>query len=189
MPPVATTSGVPEPSDDGSTSEAARAAFVGEVMAAVGPTLTAAGFDRVHMHPRGSYIRARFPESCGLQPASGAILIKATKSVARCELVLDGFATRDENAAALDALRAHLGDRVAELPHPVGVWRSGIGDAVRAIARSELAAGGYAAGSPATTAAWAETQALGWLTLLQSAPMPISDAEPTHRNRSAATTK
>lgn len=116
-------------------------------------------------HLRGAYTRVSIGSDAG--PYSRHHLqFRATKDNCALRFVVNRHESRADNLEELLALKEHIGDRIADLPTPPSQWSSGGGDAVRAIATSELEGGGYEVGDPEQVGKWAASMVRGWSTIL-----------------------
>jgi len=116
-------------------------------------------------HHKGAYTRVTLGSEAG--PYSRHhLLFRATKSDCSVRLVVNRHGARQDNLDELLMLKEQLGERVEELPTAPSSWLSGEGEAVRALATSELPGGGYLTGDIEAVGTWVASMVRGWWSIL-----------------------
>lgn len=150
-----------------------RVAFLEAVHAAVEQPLLNAGWARVAAHTgRSARIQLHLGQAHPLQRVSYHTL-RADPSGFRFRHVLRDFGPLEESLAAVAALRARYGDRLAELVPPGTrlVWDAPMrSDQVNGQWQAEHPGGGYADLEASEAAAWAIDVASAWVRLITEDP-------------------
>lgn len=83
--------------------------FMSAVLDRIRKPLEVSGLRNVRMHSHGSYLQVRLPASTGLREVNGYLLFRVTTKNATVLLGIGGMETGEENLAALQEVRHHLG--------------------------------------------------------------------------------
>lgn len=149
-----------------------KADYLREILEAVRPGLTAAGFCSMYAHRSGSYLHVAWPTDLWIREFSQWIDIKVTSGSARVPFYVRNLPSREANTAAMRIIEDRYAAAV-EQRMPTGTrldWYVG-GGGVREIVRAQLDGAGYADGDPYVAAAWAEQVIKVWHDIVRSDPI------------------
>lgn len=152
--------------------------FLAAILDQVKGPLERAGLRHIRMHTRGAYIEMRFPATNELDGRGAKLLIRSTTESCSVGLHVNGYDTREENAAALDILHDRYEHVLADtLPtHSVRDWHAGTETANSDHVRVSLDDHGYRSGDAHEAATWAQRACLAFAEAVTGDPVIGLDA-------------
>jgi len=146
--------------------------FLDAVYDKIGDSLLDAGFSSANTHVRGSYLWVRYPLQFWFRPFAKRLDIRVTKNETAVVVYVNGFNTKDANAAAIATLRTRYAPVLAEnLPAGSVLEWDIVGSGQRSLVRTVLPNQGYSTGNVDQAAEWALATATTWLETLTANPM------------------
>ena len=147
--------------------------FLNNVLELVRPELTRAGFPAMNTHARGHYLWMSWPTGLWFRTFAKRLDMRVNKSSALLALFINGFATKEANAAGAEVLRDALGDRLtAAVPPGTEIDWDRHGSGLRKVIRFVLSGGGYANSTPEAVAIWGADCCKAVLAVLSNNPIP-----------------
>ncbi len=169
--PIAWEKGPRKPSSHGPVN-VSKKAFLDAVYDKIGDSLLDAGFSSANTHVRGSYLWVRYPLDFWFRPFAKRLDIRVTKNETMVVVYVDGFDTKDANAAGIATLRSRYGESLAaKLPPGSLLEWDIVGSGQRSLVRTTLPNHGYTTGNVDQAAEWALATATTWLETLTASPI------------------